>query len=593
MECGNICALTLRLILLVLLVYGMVLSGMVVNSCQFISAIQPPPSEAAHGVGLTTFEDQAGNCVSHNSFVIDNYNGMEIAAKVCGFVAPLLGSVSVLLIIMECFKPGGCLGTGKCLPVIFLMAASVCQGLTFLLFRSDLFCSNKDIEFCKMGDAGYRSIQACVVYSFCFVIYAFGPTPRPLSMPRKPQKSSESENNDGGKKKKKKPKSEPDEGEDYTKEMYAQRRKEKKIKARGVSGRSKKEIMNEKGGGAPSDGEGHGDSSRDSRSRDSRDRDSRSRGSRDRDGRNRDGDRSKKKRSKSRNRNRERSRDPSYRDDPYRRDSFADSYTREGDSYRDQEPYREDSVVVYDERRNREPKFDDYVDGNKPDGMDWSAYEPAERDAYYERKREKRHERERRRQEEERLREYERNLVRGYDDEYTQYTSTQDHHDQSYDAESQYNDRSRRGGGREDSYYSNRSGGDSHFDQQQGYNDYDDRRRDESYRSGYSGEDRYTEQDQTYYESPSQQDQTYYTSSSPQHQDQSYYESSPRDYGGSRSRGSSSRRSGGERSRSSRGSGRSGSRDNRQDQYYDDQRQQYNDQSYYDDPSYYDQGTYA
>merc|ERR1719217_528638 len=110
---------------------------------------------------------------------------------------------------MECFKPGGCLGTGKCLPVIFLIGASVCQGLTFLLFRSDLFCSNKDIEFCKMGDAGYRSIQACVVYSFCFAIYAFGPTPRPLSMPKMPQKTSESVNvGDGKKEKKKKSKSE-------------------------------------------------------------------------------------------------------------------------------------------------------------------------------------------------------------------------------------------------------------------------------------------------------------------------------------------------------------------------------------------------
>ena len=195
-----------------------------------------------------------------------------------------------------------------------------------------------------------------MVYSFCFVIYAFGPTPRPLSMPRMPQKAaSKSENVEDGKKKKKKSKSEPAEGEDYTREMYAQRRKEKKIKARGVSGRSKKEIMNDKGGGAPIDGGGRGDSSRDSLSHGSRSHGSRDRANRDRDNRNRDSGRSKKKRSKSRNRDhreRSRSRDPRYRDDSYPGDSIAeDTYTREGDLYRDQEPYREDSVVVYDEVR--------------------------------------------------------------------------------------------------------------------------------------------------------------------------------------------------------------------------------------------------
>ena len=97
---------------------------MVVSSCHFISAITPPNNannntetedieEEAHGVGITTFENQLGECEPHNSFVIDNYNGMEMTAKVGGYVAPTLGCLVCVWLLGECCMKGGCWG-GKC-----------------------------------------------------------------------------------------------------------------------------------------------------------------------------------------------------------------------------------------------------------------------------------------------------------------------------------------------------------------------------------------------------------------------------------------------------------------------------------------------
>lgn len=98
---------------------------MVVSSCHFISAITPPNAnnndtestedaeEETHGVGITTFENQLGECEPHNSFVIDNYNGMEMTAKVGGYVAPTLGCLVCVWLLGECCMKGGCWG-GKC-----------------------------------------------------------------------------------------------------------------------------------------------------------------------------------------------------------------------------------------------------------------------------------------------------------------------------------------------------------------------------------------------------------------------------------------------------------------------------------------------
>ena len=262
----------------------------------------------SHGVGLQSFEDESGNCVAHNSFVKKNYNGMEMAAKVGGYVAPTCAVLAVLCIALECCSKDGCWG-GKCIPSLLILGALICQGLTFLLFQSDLFCDNKDIANCEMGDAGYRSMQACFVYAFCFVLYYCGPTPiPPFSPPGVAQSSSRGKK--GGSKKKVK----PGKNEDWTKEMYKERRKEKKDKSRGVSGRNKHEILDDLNG----DGEKHETALA-----------------------------------------------------LYESDDRYDDRRRRGGSSRG--------------GGSREQlHYDDYVD-TEPDGMDWSAYSPEQREEYYER----------------------------------------------------------------------------------------------------------------------------------------------------------------------------------------------------------------
>ena len=88
-----------RIIVLGLLIYSIVLSSMVISSCHLIDAITP--DDAAHSVGLISFENEQGNCVPHNTFVIDNYNGMEMAAKVGGYLAPSLSALAVLILLLE------------------------------------------------------------------------------------------------------------------------------------------------------------------------------------------------------------------------------------------------------------------------------------------------------------------------------------------------------------------------------------------------------------------------------------------------------------------------------------------------------------
>ena len=175
-----------------------------------------------------------------------------MAAKICGYVAPGLAACTAVWLLGECCKNGGC-WSGKCIPSLLLLGCTVCQGMTFLLYNSDLFCKNEDIRTCALGDGAFKSIQACVVYAVAFLLYCIAPTPKPLtgmiptgSSSRTVTTANSSKSGEG--KKKKKAKSAPEAGENFSREMYAQRRKEKNIKSRGVSGRSKKEIFNDLNG---------------------------------------------------------------------------------------------------------------------------------------------------------------------------------------------------------------------------------------------------------------------------------------------------------------------------------------------------------
>jgi len=485
-----VCALICRVITIILEIYGLILSSFyVLPSCYFITAIST--NDEPHGVGLKSFETDQQECIPHNSFIKESYNGMEMTAKICGYVAPALAACVVVWLLGESCTRDGC-WSGKCIPSLLMMGTVACQGLTFIIYNSDLFCKNEDIKECGLGAAAYTSIQACVVYAVAFILYYIAPTPKPFTgMMGATVSTASTSKTGGGDGAKKKKKSTPDAGEDYTKEMYAQRRKEKKIKSRGVSGRSKKEIFEDING---------------------------------------DGNKSK-----------------SRKEEPYDESQIV-LYDPEKGQRRDKERRRERNDSSG--RKDTQPLYGDYVD--EPDGMDWSAYSPNERDEYQERKRAKKKQREREKKEEERRERERRELEkerhyddRRYDDrrrsqddetyqsEYTEDVYyrrpsrgdeteyTEDQYDDRYEDSYRGNDygygrhsssyRSSRNDGRRGSYdyddgYSYQSGQDefSAYDSRAG-DTYDDRSYDEHGRSGGGYDDSsygYDSRADDYYESP-------------------------------------------------------------------------------------------
>eukprot|EP00804_Cyclotella_cryptica_P016843 CCRYP_001820-RA/>CCRYP_001820-RA protein AED:0.07 eAED:0.07 QI:518/1/1/1/1/1/3/640/518 len=436
MDLLNIFALVCRVITLMLLVYAMILSSKILSSCQFISAVSS--NDETHGVGLQSFETDKQECIPHNAFIKEHYNGTEMAAKVGGYLAPSLASVVVLWLLAECCKKNGC-WSGKCIPTLLMIGCIVAQSLTFLLFQSELFCGNDDIKECKMGSAAFTSVQACVVYVVTLIFYC-APNPKPLSnlavgmgmMGANSSSGNTTASSSNSSKKEKK--SKPDVGEDYTREMYEQRRREKKIKSRGVSGRSKKEIFNDLNGKSD----------------------------------------------------------------------------QAGSARRDEE-YDESQIILYDPetggrdddkkksgRGSPQPRYDDYVD--EPDGMDWSAYSPNEREEYYERKRSKKKQREREKKEQELQRLREREEIYGDEDDrrhyrdrppsnddgtfQSEYTKDQyDRMDDQYDRNGPYDNRDR-GYSRDDRYEDSYRSSDYGYGKHDGYGKHNDSYYNDSYRSG-------------------------------------------------------------------------------------------------------------
>mmetsp|Transcript_15109 Transcript_15109/g.29420 ORF Transcript_15109/g.29420 Transcript_15109/m.29420 type:complete len:589 (+) Transcript_15109:366-2132(+) len=557
MDYGNTCALLCRFMLLILLLYGLILSSLTLESCQFLKAVTTQDAEGksnTYGVGLLNFETETEACLPHSKFIKENYNGMEMAAKVCGYVAPCIATVVVVWLMLDCCcRKKGVWGT-KCLPSICIFGACVCQSLTFLIFMSDLFCNNKDVQKCDLGDTGYRSIQACLVYFFSLILYYCGPTPKQFargkSLIKMPGKASASKSGDS--------KGEDDD-EVVTKEMYAKRRKEKNVKGKGVSGRSKKEIFDDL------EATGH------------------------------------KKKKHSNGKSVKKKKSP---------ENLAE----------------ETGIVVYDggalgdsgkfsREDGEQARYDDYVD--EPDGMDWSAYSPGEREAYYEQKRKKRQrekERKRGKERERDSRNREQDNGDEYADEYGRQRSSSRgssrHNDGGYDDyDGSGYGYDKGGGGYDDAYYGRDGRGNDDYERgnsRGGHDDYDGRsyddygkrdsrsvysdysrgERNDYNRSGRDYDSRGNDYDSRggneYYDD--QYDDRYYDRDSSgmqlaRYDDRSYYDDPPENDDYHRSRSSSSRNRSGSRGRSSdRGKG------------YDSYDQPYNDsydQSYND--SYYDQ----
>ncbi len=309
---------------------------------------------------------------------------------------------------------------------------------------------------CVMDQAAYRSVQATIWYFVSFILYLCGGTPRPvLSMmkPSRPEQQQQQEQEEGGgysnknnsKHNTNKSKSKKMTG-DYTREDYERRRKEKRIKGRGVSGRSKQQIYQD-----------IGDDGRKSPS-------------------------SKKKRSHSssgRNGARKSSRDNS-----------SNNHNNSSST-----------ALVLRDRSKERTHYDDYVD-TEPDGMDWSAYDPKERDEYYDRKRwKKSHPQSSPRDRDNYYDEEEHYYLRN-GDEYSEYSRGGEDYDRNdsmysdrsgylgtvYD-DSRYSRENSRGSSRHDNYRSGRSPRDHYDDNNDGYVDDDYTKDVDSYGEPYDDQD--------------------------------------------------------------------------------------------------------
>ncbi len=387
---------------------------------------------------------------------------METLAKIGGYVAPSLGALVIISILLECCRP---VPGGKCLPTLLLLGCVVCQGLTFFLFQSELFCARSEtIDMCVMDQAAYRSVQATIWYFVSFILYLCGGTPRPVLSMMKPNQQVQQQGNEGGgysnkngsNSNKIKSKSKKMTG-DYNREDYERRRKEKRMKGRGVSGRSKQQIYQD-----------IGDDGKKSSS-------------------------SKKKRSHS-----------SSGRSGGRRSSRDNSNNHNNSS---------STALVLRDRSKERTSYDDYVD-TEPDGMDWSAYDPKERDEYYDRKRWKKNQQQspspssqpRRGGENYRDRDYydeeEQHYLRN-GDEYSDYSRGGDEYDRNdsmysdrsgylgtvYD-DSRYSRENSRGSSRHDSYRSGgRSPRDHYDDNDDGYVDDDYTKDVDSYGEPYDDQD--------------------------------------------------------------------------------------------------------
>ena len=411
---------------------------------------------------------------------------MEKSAKVGGYVAPSCAALVILLIFLECCNRAK--WGGKCIPCILLLGAVICQGITFLIFNSELFCNNKDIIECNIGDGGYRSIQSTLVYSFCFILYTFGPTPIPLfkNIQSKLHRVDEEDkrkgggNNSGKKKKKKKGKkkkkklTEPGKGEEWTKEMYEARRKERKVKSRGVSGRRKEEIFDDMGMGG-----GDGPKEFGENSMMLHDTDQQYQGKEEKSG-------GRSRSSKSR--------------------SSRGSSSRSNSS----------------RSKHQEPKYDEYVD-TEPDGMDWSAFTPEQREEYYEQQRIKERKRkDRERRERDKMQQWEEDgLGNPYGGSGSDYSSSRRREDEEMGSGSRrgsgaysvidYENGSARHGDSyysrdsraQDSYYSQDRGGERGYDDSyysRGPDGYDDRGRDDYHQDDYYEDEDLPPKNDSYYD---------------------------------------------------------------------------------------------
>eukprot|EP00571_Detonula_confervacea_P015481 CAMPEP_0172306588 /NCGR_PEP_ID=MMETSP1058-20130122/7637_1 /TAXON_ID=83371 /ORGANISM="Detonula confervacea, Strain CCMP 353" /LENGTH=224 /DNA_ID=CAMNT_0013018525 /DNA_START=7 /DNA_END=681 /DNA_ORIENTATION=+ len=161
----------------VFIITAIVFSSLTITSCEFVK-------RGAAIFGLFNYGVEDDTCVGNyeDSFT---HGWLHTWAAVCGALAPFLGAIVVIVIVLDCFCKVCC---SSAIKSIVLSGAELSQALTFLMYASDACISTSEngrFEGVVWGGCyiGQGSIYSCVAFGCYFIAgctLCFGPKHDPL-----------------------------------------------------------------------------------------------------------------------------------------------------------------------------------------------------------------------------------------------------------------------------------------------------------------------------------------------------------------------------------------------------------------------------
>ncbi|KAL9182046.1 hypothetical protein ACHAXT_012389 [Thalassiosira profunda] len=160
------------------LIAATVLAWLAVASCEFVTRDQ---------VRLGMFRGQLtefGECSAYRDN--DNWNSgwLFVWAQVCAFLGPIIGTFTILLMIVDCCCDVCC---SKYMQTFFVCCCSLNQAFTFLFYASDACLTRKGGEIdaafyrgCRMGDGSIYSLSAWCLFFIGGFFLCCSPKPDPM-----------------------------------------------------------------------------------------------------------------------------------------------------------------------------------------------------------------------------------------------------------------------------------------------------------------------------------------------------------------------------------------------------------------------------
>jgi len=177
-------------LLVVTVIVAASLSIAALTSCEFVSYILVPGNNSTienipggSGVtsatfGLMNYDPGSTGCRSYEKNA--RPGTMYRTARVGGMIAALAGVVSLLLVFIEliCCR----LACSRGILVLLLLAALICQSLTFLMFSTEVCLSTKNRAKypCDIADGSIYSMIAVGLFLLASLVACPTPKPRPM-----------------------------------------------------------------------------------------------------------------------------------------------------------------------------------------------------------------------------------------------------------------------------------------------------------------------------------------------------------------------------------------------------------------------------